>query len=175
MTTDSPGQPSGRIAPRSTQATLEDIQDATFAGASSATTASFGPSQRLTGEQLVKVLTTRRNAVVSTTRRDGRPHSTPCAFVLHERSIWLPLVPGAVRGKHVARQPWISMVISEGQLDSHGVVIIEGPAALGKPREEVLETAKAKLGGVKWVGQWIELRPERILSYASPGWTEDGV
>ena len=154
---------------------LEEVQDATFAGASAATTGSFGPSQRLSGEQLVRVLTTRRNAVFATTRRDGRPHSTPAAFVLHERSIWLPLVPGAVRAKHVARQPWVSMVISEGQLDSHGVVIIEGPAALAEPGEAVLEAAKAKLGGVSWVERWIRLTPERILSYASPGWKEDGV
>ena len=154
---------------------LDEVQDATFAGASSATTGSFGPGQRLSGEQLLKVLTTRRNAVVSTTRRDGRPHSTPCAFVLHERSIWLPLVPGAVRAKHVAKQPWVSMVIAEGQLDSHGVVIIEGPAALAEPGDDALEAAKAKLGGVGWVGQWIRMTPERILSYASPGWKEDGV
>lgn len=154
---------------------LEDLQDATFAGAGSATTGSFGPAQRMTGAQLVKVLTTRRNAVVSTTRRDGRPHSTPAAFVLHERSIWLPLVPGAVRAKHVARQPWVSIVIAEGQLETHGVVIIEGPATLAEPGEDVLETAKAKLGGVSWVGQWIELTPQRLLSYASPGWKEDGV
>lgn len=154
---------------------LEDLQDTTFAGAGSATTDAFGPAQRLTGEQLVKVLTTRRNAVVSTTRRDGRPHSTPAAFVLHGRSIWLPLVPGAVRAKHVARQPWVSMVIAEGQLETHGVVIIEGPASLAEPPADALETAKAKLGGVGWVGQWVELTPERILSYASPGWKEDGV
>jgi len=155
---------------------LQDIQDATFAGASAATTGSFGPGQRMSGDQLLKVLTTRRNAVVSTTRRDGRPHSTPGAFVLHDRSIWLPLVPRAARAKHVARQPWISMVISEGQLDTHGVVIVEGPASLAaQPGEGVLEAAKSKLSGTAWIGQWIELRPERILSYASPGWKEDGV
>jgi pyridoxamine 5'-phosphate oxidase-like protein len=154
---------------------LEDVQDATFAGASAATTGSFGESNRLSGEQLVKVLTTRRNAVVSTTRKDGRPHSTPCAFVLHERSIWLPVVPGAARAKHVARQPWISLVISEGQLETHGTVIIEGAAFLAEPGGDVLAAAKAKLGGVGWVGQWIELKPERILSYASPAWKEDGV
>lgn len=154
---------------------LEEVQDATFTGASAATTEAFGPGQRLSGEQLEKVLTTRRNAIVSTTRRDGRPHSTPCAFVLHERSIWLPLVPGAVRAKHVSKQPWVSMVISEGQLDTHGVVIVEGPASLAQPQEEALQAAKAKLGGVSWVGQWIRLTPERILSYASPGWDEEGV
>jgi hypothetical protein len=154
---------------------LEEVQDATFANAKAATTGSFSPGQRLTGEQLLKVLTTRRNAVVSTTRRDGRPHSTPAAFVLHDRSIWLPLVPGAVRAKHVAKQPWVSMVISEGQLDSHGVVIVEGPAALAQPDWDVLKSAETKLGGVSWVGQWVELKPERILSYASPGWKEDGV
>ena len=154
---------------------LEAVQDATFKGANKATTGSFGEDQRLSGDQLVKVLTTRRNAVVATTRRDGRPHSTPCAFVLHEHSIWLPVVPGAARAKHVVKQPWISMVISEGQLETHGVVIIEGPACVAQPGEDVLQAAKAKLGGVSWVGQWIELTPERILSYASPGWKEEGV
>jgi hypothetical protein len=154
---------------------LEEVQDATFAGASAATTGSFGPSRRLSGEQLVNVLTTRRNAVVSTTRKDGRPHSTPSSFVLHDRSIWLPVVAGAARAKHVARQPWISMVIAEGQLETHGAVIIEGPAALAQPSEQVLEAAKAKLGGVGWIGQWIELTPERILSYASAAWKEEGV
>jgi len=154
---------------------LEEVQDATFAGASTATTGAFGADSRLSGDRLVTVLTTRRNAVVSTTRKDGRPHSTPSAFVLHERSIWLPVVPGAARAIHVTRQPWISMVISEGQLETHGVVIIEGPAALAEPSAEVISTAKAKLGGVGWVGQWINLTPERILSYASPAWKEDGV
>ena len=154
---------------------LEEVQDATFAAASAATTGNFGPNKRLTGEQLITVLTTRRNAVIATTRRDGRPHSTPGSFLLHGRSIWLPVVPGAARAKHLAKQPWVSMVISEGQLETHGVVIIEGPAALAEPHEEVLEAAKAKLGGVGWIGQWIELRPERILSYASPAWKEDAV
>lgn len=154
---------------------LEEVQDTTFAGASAATSGSFGAGSRLSGEQLVKVLTTRRNAVVSTTRKDGRPHSTPCAFVLHDRSIWLPVVPGAARAKHLAKQPWLSMVISEGQLETHGVVIIEGPASLAEPSEDVLVAAKAKLGGVGWVGQWIHLAPGRILSYASPAWKEDGV
>jgi hypothetical protein len=154
---------------------LQEVQDRTFAGAGSATTGSFGPDRRLSGAQLLKVLTTRRNAVISTTRRDGRPHSTPTAFVLHGHSIWLPVVAGAVRAKHVARQPWISMVISEGQLDNHGAVIIEGPAVVAEPDDDALAAAKAKLGGVGWVGQWIELKPERILSYASPGWNEDGV
>jgi hypothetical protein len=154
---------------------LEEVQDTTFAGASAATTGSFGAGSRLSGEQLVKVLTTRRNAVVSTTRKDGRPHSTPCAFVLHDRSIWLPVVPGAARAKHLARQPWLSMVISEGQLETHGVVIIEGPASLAEPTEDALAAAKTKLGGVGWVGQWIRLTPERIFSYASPAWKEEGV
>jgi Pyridoxamine 5'-phosphate oxidase len=155
---------------------LEEVQDETFAAASSATTGSFGPSQRLSGEQLVKVLTTRRYAVVSTTRKDGRPHSTPSGFVLHGRSIWLPVVAEAARAKHVSRQPWITMVISEGQLETHGVVIIEGPAKLvTEPPAEVLQAAKAKLGGLGWVGQWVDLTPERILSYASPAWKEEGV
>jgi len=155
---------------------LEEVQDATFAGASAATTGSFGRSRRLTGDQLLKVLTTRRNAVVSTTRRDGRPHSTPSSFLLYEQSIWLPVVAGAARAKHVVKQPWMTMVISEGQLETHGVVIIEGPAMLiTDPPHEVVQAATRKLGSVAWIQRWIELMPARILSYASADWKEDGV
>jgi Pyridoxamine 5'-phosphate oxidase len=155
---------------------LEEVQGTTFKNANAATTGSFGQGRRMSGKQLRMVLTTRRNAVVSTTRRDGRPHSTPSAFVLHERSVWLPVVAGAARTKHVARQPWISMVIAEGQLETHGVVIIEGPASLvPQPPPALLEAAKDKLTGLSWIEQWIELTPERILSYASPGWSEAGV
>lgn len=153
---------------------LAELQEASFAGANSATVGSFPPERRLTGEQLVKVLTTRRNTVVSTTRRDGRPHSTPSAFVLFGQSIWLPVVAKAVRARNVARQPWVSLVIAEGAKDTHGVVIMEGAAVLAeKLPEGMLEAAKDKLDSVSWVEQWIHLTPAKLLSYASPGWRED--
>jgi Pyridoxamine 5'-phosphate oxidase len=155
---------------------LSEVQDATFARVGEATRGSFAPEQRLSGETLVKVLTTRRNAVVSTTRRDGRPHSTPSSFVLFDHAIWLPVVAGAVRLRHVARQPWMSMVIAEGQLNTHGVVIIEGPAEIVTDvPAELIQAATRKLSSVTWIENWIKLTPQRLLSYASPGWNEDGV
>lgn len=155
---------------------LAELQDASFAGAGPATVGAFPPEHRLTGEQLLKVLTTRRNTVVSTTRPDGRPHSTPSAFVLFGRAIWLPVVAKAVRARNVAKQPWVSMVIAEGATDTHGVVIIEGPAELTESPPGGMEVvARNKLGGVSWVERWIHLAPAKLLSYASPGWREDPV
>jgi hypothetical protein len=155
---------------------LDKLQEESFAGANAATAGSFPAERRLSGARIAGVFRTRRNAVVSTTRRDGRPHSTPSSFVLFGTAIWLPVLAKAARAAHVRRQPWISMVIAEGQLETHGVVIVEGPAELvTQPPEGLIEAARAKLGGVAWVERWIRLQPERLLSYASAGWREEGV
>jgi hypothetical protein len=150
---------------------LEELQRASFDGVNAATAGSFPSDHRLSGEVLLQVLTTRRNAVISTTRRDGRPHSTPGSFVLHDRAIWLPLLAHAARAKHIARQPWASIVIAEGQQDTHGVLIMEGPAeVVTNPGGDLVRAATEKLGSVAWIQSYIRVSPSRLLSYASAGW-----
>jgi len=150
---------------------LAGLQEASFAGANAATRSSFPPPRRLTGPQLVHVLLTRRNGVLATTRKDGRPHSAPCAFVLFGRAIWLPVVAGAARAANVARQPWVSLVVAEGHGNEHGVVIIEGPATVVSVEPEGLaEAATAKLESLSWIDRWIRLAPAKLLSYAAEKW-----
>lgn len=150
---------------------LVELQEMSFAGANAATAGSFPPQRRMTGEQLLKVLTTRRNAVVATTRKDGRPHNAPGAFVFFDQGIWLPVVAGAARVRNVSRQPWVSMVITSGDGDRHAVIIIEGSAVVtSSPPDGFVEAAKRKLDSLSWVDRWIHLTPAKLLSYAAEKW-----
>ena len=66
------------------------------------------------------------------------------------------------------------MVITEGDADDHGVVVLEGPA-----RVLPLADAPASLAGSiaakggehpDWASVWLVVTPSRLLSYAAPGW-----
>lgn len=153
---------------------LGELQDASFAGVNAATAGSFPPERRLSGEAIERYLNSRRNAVVSTTRPDGRPHSAPGAFVLFQDSIWLPVVAKAARIRNVTKQPWVSMVVAEGVRDAHCVVMIEGAAVVAtSPPVGLAEAARPKLDSVSWVSSWIHLTPAKLLSYAGPKWEHD--
>jgi hypothetical protein len=152
-------------------AELAALQDATFAASPRATATSYPPQHRMTGDALLSVLSSRRYAVVSTTRPDGRPHSAPSAFVLSGTSIWLPTVEGAVRLRNVRSNPYAVVVVSDGVADDHLAVLAEGPVSVaeGLPGEVERDVVR-QLGSVPdWVGSWIVLRPSRLLSYAADG------
>ena len=140
---------------------FEALQRETFASATHATASSYPPENRLSGDAIARVLTTRRYAVVASSRPDGRPHATPVSFVLAGTELWLPTVAGARRARNVAANPWLVLVVSEGEGDTHLAVIVEGPASVepGPPDEAVEVPA--------WATQWIRLTPQRLLTYAA--------
>jgi hypothetical protein len=141
---------------------LGEIQDATFARSGAATVSSYPPERRLPGAALEAVLRSRRYAVVCSTRPDGRPHATPTSFTLVGSSLWLPTVAGAVRGRNVRARPWLVLVVSEGEGDTHLAVIVEGPVTVETAPPEGVERPE-------WAAEWLVLRPERVLSYAAAG------
>lgn len=145
--------------------TLAAVQERTFARAMEATAASYPSEHRLTGDQLAVYLDRREFAVVGSTRADGRPHAAMSSYFRRDGTFWLPTVGGSVRERNIRAQPWTTMVVTEGDHDHHIVVIIEGPTQIIAPADAPLEICQAMSSD--WVGAWLRLRTERLLSYAA--------
>lgn len=146
---------------------LDAVQSATFAAATPATVASYPAECRLTGQQLAAYLDRRAFAVISSTRPDGRPHATVISYQRQDTTFWLPTVTGSVRERNVRAHPWVSLVVTEGDRGEHVVVIVEGPAEVVPP-SGVPGPVWDQVSG-DWVGTWIRLRADRVLSYAAAG------
>lgn len=144
---------------------LADVQDRTFAGATSVTVASYPPERRLSSRQLADYLDRRAFAVIGSCRPDGRPHAAMSSYVRQGRHFWLPTVAGSVRERNVRAQSWLTMTISEGDRDHHVVVLVEGAARLFAPADVPTDVRAAVSGD--WVATWIRLTADRLLSYAS--------
>lgn len=143
------------------------LQDRTFARATATTNRSYPPARRLTAEQLVTFLDRRVYAVVSTARPDGRPHTAMSVYARRDTTFWLPTMSKTVRVRNLREQPWLTLVVAEGDNDEHIVVIAEGPATTF-PLEEVPADVRAAMDS-DWVDSWIRLDAERVLSFAEEG------
>jgi hypothetical protein len=109
-------------------AALDALLAASWARAGATTRSSWPEEQRLDGAGVAAFLRRRSYAVLATTRADGRPHAAPVSYALaDDASLWLPTAAGAVRLGHVARQPWASFALLEGEGDAHVAVLAEGP------------------------------------------------
>jgi SAM-dependent methyltransferase len=157
--------------------TLEEIQRESFARAGAGTRASFPRERALTGSRLDSFLDRKHYATLSTTRRDGRPHAAMVGFSVRDGRLWVPSVAGAVRLANLAREPSASLVVTEGEGDSHTVVIVEGDALVhhDQDAEDVLagwmrDEWRDRFGTeLDWAGAVIELFPRKVLSYAAAG------
>lgn len=107
---------------------LGAVQEQTFAGATRATAESYPPGRRLSAGHLAAYLDRRAFAVIGSRRPDGRPHAAMSSYVRRGRDFWLPTVAGSVRERNLRAEPWITMTVTEGDRDSHVVVLLEGPA-----------------------------------------------
>lgn len=145
--------------------TLAALQAQTFDSATATTQRSYPPERRLTPEQLERYLDRREYAVVGTTRPDGRPHASMSTFYVRGTSIWLPTLGKAVRGRNLRSCSWMTLVIPEADDDEHMTVIAEGPAEV-VALDDVPEDVRA-LNTTDWIDCWIELKTERVLSYAA--------
>jgi general stress protein 26 len=146
---------------------LGAVQEQTFAGATGATAASYPPGRRLPARQLAAYLDRRAFAVIGSRRPDGRPHAAMSSYVRHGRDFWLPTVAGSVRERNLRAEPWITMTVTEGDRDSHVVVLLEGPAEVVALAAVPAEVRAAVTG--EWVATWIRLTAQRLLSYAAEG------
>ena len=146
---------------------LAALQEQTFARSTPATTSAFPPERRLTGAQLARFLDRHVFAVVGSARPDGRPHAAMSGYVRRETDFWLPTVRGSVRERNVRSQPWVTLVVTEGEHGEHVVVLVEGTAVMVDPAEVPADVRSASEGD--WVSAWIRVRAGRLLSYADEG------
>ena len=147
--------------------TLSGLQERTFAAATGATADSYPAERRLSGDELASYLDRRAFAALGSTRPDGRPHVAMTSYVRRDATFWLPTVAGSVRERNIRVQPWVTLVVTEGDHERHIVVIIEGPAEI-VAIHDVPPDVGSVVGG-DWVSSWIMLRPQRLLSYAAEG------
>lgn len=143
---------------------LGGLQERTFAQATAATAVSYPPERRLSAAQLASYLDRRSFAVVSSTRRNGRPHTAMSVYIRRGVTFWLPTMAGSVRERNLRDMPWLTMVVPEGDHPEHIAVIIEGPAEVVVPSRVSADVREAATGD--WVSTWIRLTAERLLSYA---------
>jgi len=143
---------------------LDKLQEATFARATQATRDSYPPARRIMGEDLRGYLDRRLFAVVSSTRPDGRPHAAISSYVRRGTTFWLPTVAGSVRERNLRTQPWLVLVVAEGDRGEHIVVIVEGPVLVVAPPDVPAEVAAAVPGA--WMSAWLRLDAQRLLSHA---------
>lgn len=143
---------------------LEDLQTRTFARATRATVAAYPKDRRLTGAQLATYLDRRTFAVISSTRKDGRPHAALGWYGRVGSTFWLPTVGGSVRERNVRHHPWLALSIAEGDT-RHIVVLVEGPAGVVPPESVPPEVYRHVKGD--WASTWLRMDASHLLSYAS--------
>lgn len=146
---------------------LEDLQNQTFGRATSTTAGSFPPERRLSDGRLTGYLDRRAFAVIGSCRPDGRPHAAMSSYVRRGTTFWLPTVAGSVRERNVRHRPWLTLTVTEGDHGEHAVVLVEGRAGMVAVAD-VPQDVRAAVSG-DWVGTWIRLTAERVLSYAAAG------
>jgi predicted pyridoxine 5'-phosphate oxidase superfamily flavin-nucleotide-binding protein len=144
---------------------LGAVQDQTFAGATRATADSYPRERRLSARQLAAYLDRRAFAVIGSRRPDGRPHAAMSSYVRRGQDFWLPTVAESVRERNLRAEPWITMTVTEGDRDSHVVVLLEGPAEVVALADVPADVRVAVTG--EWAATWIRLTAKRLLSYAA--------
>ncbi len=147
---------------------LDQIQQRTFAGATQTTRTAYPQERQLRGRRLTRYLDKRSIAVISSVRADGRPHSALSSYIRLGSAFWLPTMAGAIRTAHLRAQPWLVLVIAEGDGAEHVAVIIEGEGRVIAAGAEVPAAAAAAFPR-PWVASWLRLDPQRLLSYADQG------
>lgn len=129
----------------------------------------------MSGDLLLRLLRAREYIVVATTRRNGTPHAAMSSFALAAGRVWLPTEAGTARIRNLQHNPYVSLVLTEGQDETHAVALMDGPVTL-VPDADAPEAARAawkdKFSDEPgWAEIWICLEPRRLFSYAAPEWS----
>lgn len=156
-------------------AALEDLQTRSFAQASATTTSAYPPESRMPGDLLLRLLSARKYIVVATTRRNGTPHAAMSSFAVADGRVWLPTEAGTARIRNLQHNPYVSLVLTEGEDETHAVVLIDGPVSLvpdGDAPGAALAAWKDKFSHEPaWADHWICVEPRRLFSYAASKWS----
>jgi nitroimidazol reductase NimA-like FMN-containing flavoprotein (pyridoxamine 5'-phosphate oxidase superfamily) len=149
---------------------LGRLQEASYDRAARAIRNSWPREAAMTPAQLAAFLGERRYCVLATTTARDRAQARPVAFTVAAATFWFATVAGA-RLRNVRRTPWASLVVADGEGDSHRAVIADGPAAIAKqPPESLLALWEARHGSrAAWASAWFTVEPERLFSYRAAG------
>jgi nitroimidazol reductase NimA-like FMN-containing flavoprotein (pyridoxamine 5'-phosphate oxidase superfamily) len=151
------------------------VHRASFTRCSPATAAAFPEPRRMSDDALSRFLDRKQYLVLASTRTDGRPHAAMSAFLLFGGRVWCPTMAGTVRTRSIARDPRVSIVVTEGEANEHAVVLVEGEAALvaeGEEPDGFMRRYREKFGAAPdWARSWIVVDPTQVLSFAAEGWT----
>lgn len=77
-----------------------------------------------------------RNAIVATTRGDGRPHVAPVWFMLDGEDILFTTGPASVKGVNLKRDARVALVVDDPELPL-SYVLVEGMATFSDDPDEV--------------------------------------
>jgi len=154
---------------------LLEVQRQSYARAGGSVRGAWPEESSLRRAELRDFLERLVYGVLATARPDGRAHATPIAFSIEEGAFWIATV-ASVRLRNLRTSPWASLVLTDGQrTERHSALTVEGPvtlhegAAFDVVRERLDERWRTRHGQTPdWAVAFIELRPERILSYRDP-------
>ncbi len=158
--------PLAPAAPRADE--LAGLQAASLARADRALRNSWPAVRTMDAEELGAFLAERRYCVLATTTARGRAQARPVGFTFHGEAFWLATVAGG-RLRNLEREPWASLVVSEGEGDTHRAVAVDGTVAIHeRPPEELLAVWEHRFGSrADWAAAWLELSPRRVFSYSA--------
>ena len=145
---------------------LAAIQAASRAGADRALRGSWPDERSMDATELGAFLAERTYCVAATTTGRGRAQARPVAFAVVGTVFWLATVEGG-RLRNLRREPWLSLVVAQGEGEAHRAVVVDGPVAIHeRPPDDVLALWEHRFGNrAEWAVAWLELRPARVLSY----------
>ena len=148
---------------------LYEVQLQSYLVAGRALRSAWPPERALDGPALDAFLDEMRYCVLATTTGQGRPQARPVAFIAFAEALWFGTGPGG-RLRNVQREPWVSVVISDRDGDAHRAVVADGPVLVCEaPPVGLLESWELRFESrPDWATRWLELRPERLFSYAAP-------
>jgi nitroimidazol reductase NimA-like FMN-containing flavoprotein (pyridoxamine 5'-phosphate oxidase superfamily) len=145
---------------------LERLQEASYERAAAGVRSAWPLESAMDSRRLAEFLGERRFCVFATTTAQGRPQARPVAFTVFGSSFWFATGAGG-RLRNVARTPWVSLVVADGDRGTHRAVVVDGPAlVLERPGEDVLAAWDERHGSrADWAAAWLEVRPSRLFSY----------
>jgi predicted nuclease with RNAse H fold len=146
---------------------LGRVQAASYERAGVALSGSWPHEHALDDGELEAFLEERLYCVLATASPRGRAQARPVGFTVFGGAFWFATVAGG-RLRNVERTAWASVVVSEGEGHSHRAVAADGPVtAHEQPPTGLLARWEERFGSEpEWAVAWLELRPERLFSYA---------
>ena len=152
---------------------LAAIQSASYEGAGVALVGSWPRESALDADELAAFLEERLYCVLATAPPNGRAQARPVGFTIFGGAFWFATVAGG-RLRNVERTAWASVVVTEGEGAAHRAVAADGPVAVHEqPPTGLLARWDERFGSEpEWAVAWLELRPERLFSYAGESFRE---